>query len=169
MADDFSTEEWRAIKDWPAYEVSSLGRVRRVLAGKGTKTGILRQMIGKRGGYPVVGLRMMPRHTKTVVHRLVCEAFHGPAPFEGAHAAHWDGDPTNNRASNLRWASAKENGEDRVRHGTSHRAFKYSNARVRAIRRARNLGLSYSQLAKRFGVHTMTAYYIVQGKLRADA
>ena len=43
------------------------------------------------------------------VHRLVCEAFHGPAPFTKAVVIHLDENGTNNWASNLRWGTQKEN------------------------------------------------------------
>jgi hypothetical protein len=43
------------------------------------------------------------------VHRLVCEAFHGPPPFDRAVVIHLDEDATNNRADNLKWGTQKEN------------------------------------------------------------
>jgi hypothetical protein len=43
------------------------------------------------------------------IHRLVCEAFHGPPPFPGAVVIHLDEDALNNRPSNLRWGTQKEN------------------------------------------------------------
>lgn len=43
------------------------------------------------------------------VARLVCEAFHGPPPFELAVVMHRDDDPANNRPDNLKWATQKEN------------------------------------------------------------
>lgn len=43
------------------------------------------------------------------VHRAVCEAFHGPAPFEGAVVIHLDEDAHNNRPDNLKWGTQKEN------------------------------------------------------------
>lgn len=43
------------------------------------------------------------------VHRAVCEAFHGPAPFEKAVVIHLDEDATNNRPENLKWGTQKEN------------------------------------------------------------
>lgn len=42
------------------------------------------------------------------VARLVCEAFHGPAP-EGAVCMHLDENPRNNKPENLAWGSQKEN------------------------------------------------------------
>jgi HNH endonuclease len=43
------------------------------------------------------------------VHRLVAEAFLGPPPFDGAVVMHIDENAANNRPSNLRWGSQKEN------------------------------------------------------------
>jgi hypothetical protein len=43
------------------------------------------------------------------VHRLVCEAFFGPAPEGKNVVIHLDEDATNNRPSNLKWGTQKEN------------------------------------------------------------
>jgi hypothetical protein len=43
------------------------------------------------------------------VHRAVCEAFHGPPPFEGAVVIHLDENAHNNRPGNLKWGTQKEN------------------------------------------------------------
>lgn len=43
------------------------------------------------------------------VHRLVCEAFHGPPPFVGAVVIHLDENALNNRPENLKWGTQKEN------------------------------------------------------------
>ncbi len=43
------------------------------------------------------------------VHRAVCEAFYGPAPFERAVVIHLDENALNNRPSNLKWGTQKEN------------------------------------------------------------
>jgi hypothetical protein len=43
------------------------------------------------------------------IHRLICEAFHGPPPFPRAVVIHMDEDALNNRPSNLRWGTQKEN------------------------------------------------------------
>lgn len=43
------------------------------------------------------------------IHRLVCEAFHGPAPFFGALVMHSNEDASVNKASNLAWGTQKEN------------------------------------------------------------
>ena len=43
------------------------------------------------------------------VHRLVCEAFNGPPPFDKAIVMHLNDDATNNRPENLAWGTHKEN------------------------------------------------------------
>jgi len=43
------------------------------------------------------------------VHQLVCEAFHGPRPFDGAVVIHIDENALNNRPENLKWGTQKEN------------------------------------------------------------
>lgn len=42
------------------------------------------------------------------IHRLVCEAFHGPEPFENADVLHKNGNTLANDESNLRWATRSE-------------------------------------------------------------
>lgn len=48
------------------------------------------------------------------VHRLVCGAYHGPAPTPLHQADHIDRDRSNNRPTNLRWLSPTENLARRV-------------------------------------------------------
>lgn len=43
------------------------------------------------------------------VHQLVCEAFHGPKPFETAVVIHIDENSHNNRPENLKRGTQKEN------------------------------------------------------------
>lgn len=43
------------------------------------------------------------------VHRLVCEAFHGPAPEGKPYVLHRDEDCANNKPRNLKWGTQKEN------------------------------------------------------------
>ncbi len=43
------------------------------------------------------------------VHQVVCEAFHGPKPFDRAVVIHLDENALNNRPDNLKWGTQKEN------------------------------------------------------------
>jgi len=66
---DKPNEIWKTCMNQPAYAVSSLGNVRNVKSGK-------RMTRHKRQGYEIVALRTQEQR----VHRLVAEAFIGPAP-----------------------------------------------------------------------------------------
>lgn len=53
---------------------------------------------------------VLTRHFGNVkVHRAVCEAFHGPAPSPRHVVLHRNEDGTDNRPSNLKWGTQKEN------------------------------------------------------------
>lgn len=167
------TEEWRRVRGNPAYAVSNHGRVKRVFPdGKGRPGTIIRQQIMSHG-YPVVRIVPLVGETKRkLVHRLVCEAFHGTPPTPKHESAHGDGNRLNARADNLRWATRKENMADCLLHGTlatgprhgrttkpertprgrQHGHAKLTERQVRAIRAADvELG-SGRKLAQEYGV-----------------
>ena len=52
---------------------------------------------------------VMYRGKNYKIHRLVCEAFHGPQPKNFPVVIHLDEDATNNRPENLKWGTQKEN------------------------------------------------------------
>jgi hypothetical protein len=119
-------EHWRAINDFPGYQVSDLGAVRRtelldIYDRLVYPAEIVAQCLsGSPRRHPVryfeVSLRIAERNRKArKVHHLVCEAFHGPRP-PGLHALHNDDDEHNNRADNLRWGTYAENMADMSKH-----------------------------------------------------
>lgn len=112
-------EEWRPVVGFPDYAVSSFGRVRRVVPDRYGRMsgGALIQTVGNHG-YCVVSLHEQTRQSVRLVHRLVCEAFHGAAPSATHQVAHGDGDRTNNHSDNLRWATPSGNNFDKRDHGT---------------------------------------------------
>ncbi len=123
-----NVEIWKAISDCPTCEVSNFGQVRsRAVRGNGgmnrlaATPKILKPVMGR--GYLRVNLRRNGARRLYAVHRLVLEAFIGPAP-EGIEGHHFDGDQTNNALSNLSWGTPKENWEGRRRRGTDSRRYK---------------------------------------------
>src|SRR6185369_8776869 len=66
-------------------------------------------------------LRVSPSINGTVktkyVHRLVCEAYHGPCPV-GMECRHLNGRRYDNRPLNLAWSDKKTNEGDKRIHGT---------------------------------------------------
>lgn len=92
---------WKAITDYPNYEVSDAGEVRNVITGKMLKTGL------NTGGYRKVNL--FPGSKTHMVHRLVA-LHHIENPENKPCVDHIDRDKTNNHVSNLRWTTYSENG-----------------------------------------------------------
>lgn len=113
--------EWRIIADFPDYQVSEDGEIVRVVpdARDHRLTGKpLKQAISK-SGYAKLTLCNAGQAKNARVNRIVCAAFHGPAPSPLHHAAHNDGNRLNNCANNLRWVEGKENEQDKRLHGTA--------------------------------------------------
>lgn len=119
-----TNEEWRPVVGWEGfYEVSSFGRVKslpRSFYRKGHRISVRERILKlnplrRRSGHMLVGLHKDGNSQTKFVHRLVCEAFHGPAPEGKPLVLHWDDSPTNNASLNLRWGNAAENSADRLR------------------------------------------------------
>ena len=129
---DLPGEEWRSVVGYEGIaEVSNLGRVRscqREVLHPNLGTQLVRGRIMRPAkfstGYLYASLNRDGHTERVGVHRLVLEAFVGHAPFDGAHACHYDGDPTNNALSNLRWDTPSANQLDNVRNGTHAQARK---------------------------------------------
>lgn len=136
----------RPIPSHPGYKARSDG----VILGK--KGAPLRQFAGT-GGYLRFTTYEGGRWQQVSTHVTVCEAFYGVRP-DGHHAAHRNGDQTDNRAENLRWASKEENEADKRLHGRSmdgernHQA-KLTSTDVAEIRSRKTL---LRQEADRYGV-----------------
>lgn len=123
---------WRRHPVHTHYEASSDGRIRSVdhdtlrrnQHGWYTVTYRGRELrlspMNKRG---YLGFHTGDKRTRAV-HRFVCEAFHGMPPAPGYEVLHVNGDCADNRSANLRWGTAAENQQDRVRHGRHHEANK---------------------------------------------
>lgn len=146
-----SAEEWRSVPEFPNYEVSSLGRVRRTV----DQPGILRYRAGhilkgaaNTDGRLQVELRCGMRERTVQIHRLVAEVFLGPCP-PGIEVNHRDGDKRHNATANLEYVTRAENMRHAVMHGL-HGPVKITPAAVLEIR-------GYAQAPRERGVRAMLA------------
>ena len=115
------------------YSISACGRVlsKSRLVDRVWKNTIITQRAGGKelkctiglNGYRVCTLLLNGVQKKFYVHELVALTFLGERP-KGTHICHGDGNPLNNRYTNLRYDSPEGNASDRVLHGTDAKGIK---------------------------------------------
>lgn len=136
------------------YEVSNFGRVRGL-------TAILKPSINN-CGYLNVGLCLDRIRKTKKVHRLVAAAFL-PNPENKPQVNHKDGDKSNNKASNLEWATKSENElhaystglKIKLRPGDRPENIKLCPEKVLEIRSLLSNGAKGVELAKKYNVTPM--------------
>jgi hypothetical protein len=152
-------EEWRDVPGCEGlYEVSRLGRVRRLTRRNGYFSERLDEPLiipPKRTGKKYWGVTLAKDGWKKrfYIHHLVLLAFTGPRPGN-SEGSHLDGDTSHNEATNLCWESRSQNHLRKRSHGTmirGERAYnsKLTEAKVRSIRASAE---SHTVLAERYGV-----------------
>lgn len=153
--------EVRESTDYPGFHVRSDGRI----IGP---SGNLPNPFLDKYGYQRVNRWFDGRFKQIGVHRIVCSAWHGSSP-EAAHAAHINGDASDNRPENLRWSTAVENERDKTVHGTDgvgsrNAASKLTEEQVSFIKQELSSGVSGAKLSRMFNVSETTISYIKQGR-----
>jgi hypothetical protein len=139
--------EWRAIPNFPGYEVSEKGNVRS-MKPSAKRVGFYHfPKVTMRNGYPAVQLSLNSKTRVKFVHTLVAEAFCGAKPFDGAQVGHINDMPLDNRAENLRWVTPAQNAADKIKNkdlfGKNINSRKKNDARILC-----NLGLSAETISR---------------------
>ena len=155
-----------------AYEVSSLGRVRRIGRGRGVKTGRIKAASKINSGYYICALSLTNRNQSQLIHRIVAAAFIGACP-SGHEVNHKNLDKSDNRTENLEYVTRSENVLHRaalgIGRGESNGAARLTEADIRDIRRRyrHGGGPGYKALAKDFGVSWGAIRDIIKRKVWA--
>jgi protein gp37 len=105
---------------------------------------------------------------RELVHRLVLTAFVRPAQ-PGEQACHRNGDPSDNRLSNLYWGTQQANWQDRIRHGNGRSYAKLTPEDVAEIRRRCAAGESAYRVAQDYPVSDTQVRNIIRGDHWATA
>jgi hypothetical protein len=167
-------ERWAVIGDFPEYEVSDRGRVRRRVVRHRTPAGrLLKLQVRASDGRVFVRLQGTPKAKTRRVHRLVAAAFLGPCP-DGFQVNHRDGNPQNNTVANLEWATRDENMAHAVanglmRSGEMHGLARLSDEDVATIRRRCATGERQWAVGADYGITQGQVSNLVRMKRRNPA
>lgn len=161
---DVSAMQWKSCVGFPDYEVSECGDVRRA---KGSRT--------RKNGWQLRGFMDMDGYLRYALvdacgvkravsgHRLVAEAFLGPAPSAAHEVAHNNGSRVSCYFRDLRWATRRENAGDQLTHETTPQGEKNGHHKIteddvrfirseyRSIKNSRG-ARRVSELDERFGL-----------------
>lgn len=169
MAD--AIERWLPVVGWEGfYEVSDVGRIRRVAGSPKCRTARILAQQQTQGGYFTIELKRSDRPRKRhMVARLVAEAWIGPCPKDH-QANHKNGDKRDNQPGNLEWSTPGDNLRHAFRTGLKYPTrgersgkAKLTEEQVREARRLKNVIPSW-EIAERFGVKRRTILSIWEGK-----
>jgi hypothetical protein len=162
-----TTERWLPVVGYEGwYEVSDLGRVRRIKPEKATKPGRFLTPYTNKHGYVMHGLSKEGKLQQIQLHRLILTAFIGPRP-EGYQARHLNGDKLDNRLENLAWGTPAENQRDVDTHGRRRRGEQHPNSKLTREQAEYILASSDPPrvLAARFGVGRGLIHDIRRGRV----
>lgn len=162
LCDDPPLDSLRPVAGFPGYFADATGAVYSVKK--------LTPVVDHRGGYlryHVVGGDGTRK--RLGAHQAVCRAFHGGPPSSDSVVRHLDGDTMRNTPDNVRWGTAMENAQDRVRHGRQLRGAavvtaKLTEPRVRAMVAALKRGMTVEKASRDFGVSVSAVKAVLTGK-----
>lgn len=111
-------EIWKPVVGYEGlYEVSNMGRLKRISPARGTTVGHVFQPSPDKKGYLRTRITNAYGNGKTVkIHRLVAEAFHAN-PYQHPEVNHIDTNKLNNRADNLEWCTGQQNMQHAAENG----------------------------------------------------
>ena len=160
------TEIWLPIEGYEnLYEVSNLGRVRRLESFVTGKNGVKQKFPGKilkpgtARGYLFVNLSKNGIQRPFYIHRLVSAAFL-PDSDKKFQVNHRDENKQNNSVENLEWCSAKEN----LNYGTRNKRISEKRSKPVLCVELNQIFSSLTDAAKHFKVTPTNLHYALTGR-----
>jgi hypothetical protein len=153
-----ANETWLWIPGYEGgYAVSDQGRVFSFYCKRVLKPGCMS------GGHMSVALG---RGNSRCLHDLVLSAFVGPRP-KGYDGRHLNGNPADNRKSNLEWSTRSRNSQDKKWHAGA-KTYKLSAQDIMTIKYLIADGIRLKDIAASYGVHSVTIGRIKNGRSHTD-
>lgn len=139
-------ENWKVIEEFPDYEVSDKGIIRRLTPGKRTYKGKIKNTSISNVGYELVFFNKKDKIYSRTVHRLVAMAFL-PKPDGCDEINHKDENKLNNTVENLEWCTHKYN-------------MNYGTLKERTSEKLKQRNVEYCTIS----VPVKTTIYLLDGK-----
>jgi hypothetical protein len=153
-------EIWKPVVGFEGlYEVSNRARIRSL-----KQNPALVMKAKPNSEYKEVKLRRNGQSVMKYVHLAMLEAFVGRCP-NGMECRHLNGNPRDNRLSNLAWGTHAQNTGDSIRHGTFRRGERHGNAKLsnEVVRYIRASLKKQVELAEQFDVSQVTISRVKNG------
>jgi len=155
-------EVWKKVKNYPKYEVSNLGKIKR-------NNKILKP-IKTQKNYLQINLSENGEAKTYFLHRIILKTFVlnlGRKPCVN----HIDNNPINNNLNNLEWCTERENRLHCIKQnrqagqpkGEKNTNAKLKNKDVIEIRKMKINGISTIRIAKKFNMHRETIRMLLKG------
>lgn len=151
------------------YEISNNGDIRNKI------TGYIYKLSVSEWGYAYKTFQSKYGKGYVYVHKAVAEAFI-PNPEGKPKVNHKDGNKLNNNSENLEWVTNRENIQHAFRiglskptklYGEKHGMCKISDSQVLEIKKLREEGMLYKDIAEIYRCHLSNIAYICSGKTRS--
>ncbi len=165
-------EAWKPVVGYEGwYEVSDIGRVRRVHIIPIDRTNrILKNQLNRYNGYQHIVLSKNGVKKHQYIHRLVGQAFLlVPTDKQANEINHKNGVRTDNKVKIFEWVTRQGNVDNAIARGTAVRGervggSKLTEEKVKEIRRACTRGEDYGELSARYGISKASITLIKQRK-----